>query len=311
MAVGTLVSRGTGFLRTLVLTYAIGTTFLGNAYNNSEYAAEHRLLPDARRHLHRRGSAAAGPGGQARPGPRRSLYAADVHPGCAGPAGRHRAGHGAGGTAGHLDRTHHPRRGRQPQGRRAQPDGAVGVLLHPADLLLRHELADRGDPQHPRPVRRADVGAGRQQPRRDHHRRVLRGDLPPGPGTVEHPGQRRAAARDRHHPRRRRADRRAVPVVAGRRVPVAAHAGIPARRGERDRPDGRLDVGLRGDPVGRQPGRPDPRQRGLGRGERVLGVLHRVAVLPAPVRDRRHLGDHGAAAQDERARERTPVFAGP
>ena len=34
MAVGTLVSRGTGFLRTLVLTYAIGTTFLGNAYNN-------------------------------------------------------------------------------------------------------------------------------------------------------------------------------------------------------------------------------------------------------------------------------------
>ena len=46
---------------------------------------------------------------------------------------------------------------RQPQGRRAQPDGAVGVLLHPADLLLRHELADRGDPQHPRPVRRADV----------------------------------------------------------------------------------------------------------------------------------------------------------
>ncbi len=34
MAVGTLASRGTGFLRTLVLTYAIGTTFLGNAYNN-------------------------------------------------------------------------------------------------------------------------------------------------------------------------------------------------------------------------------------------------------------------------------------
>jgi putative peptidoglycan lipid II flippase len=34
MAVGTLVSRGTGFLRTLVLTYAIGTAALGNAYNN-------------------------------------------------------------------------------------------------------------------------------------------------------------------------------------------------------------------------------------------------------------------------------------
>jgi putative peptidoglycan lipid II flippase len=35
MAVGTLVSRGTGFLRTLVLTYAIGVSFLGNAYNNA------------------------------------------------------------------------------------------------------------------------------------------------------------------------------------------------------------------------------------------------------------------------------------
>ena len=35
MAVGTLFSRGTGFLRTLVLVYAIGTSFLGNAYNNA------------------------------------------------------------------------------------------------------------------------------------------------------------------------------------------------------------------------------------------------------------------------------------
>ncbi len=33
MAVGTLVSRATGFLRTLVLVYAIGTAYLGNAYN--------------------------------------------------------------------------------------------------------------------------------------------------------------------------------------------------------------------------------------------------------------------------------------
>jgi len=35
MAAGTLVSRGTGFVRTLVLTYAIGTAELGNAYNNA------------------------------------------------------------------------------------------------------------------------------------------------------------------------------------------------------------------------------------------------------------------------------------
>jgi putative peptidoglycan lipid II flippase len=35
MAVGTLVSRGTGFLRTLVLVLAVGTGSLGNAYNNA------------------------------------------------------------------------------------------------------------------------------------------------------------------------------------------------------------------------------------------------------------------------------------
>jgi putative peptidoglycan lipid II flippase len=35
MAVGTLASRVTGFLRTLVLVYAIGTSKLGNAYNNA------------------------------------------------------------------------------------------------------------------------------------------------------------------------------------------------------------------------------------------------------------------------------------
>jgi putative peptidoglycan lipid II flippase len=35
MAVGTLVSRGTGFLRTLVLASAVGITYLGNAYNSA------------------------------------------------------------------------------------------------------------------------------------------------------------------------------------------------------------------------------------------------------------------------------------
>jgi putative peptidoglycan lipid II flippase len=35
MAVGTLVSRGTGFLRTFVLIYAVGVVGLGNAYNNA------------------------------------------------------------------------------------------------------------------------------------------------------------------------------------------------------------------------------------------------------------------------------------
>jgi putative peptidoglycan lipid II flippase len=35
MAIGTLVSRGTGFLRTLILAAAVGTGMLGNAYNNA------------------------------------------------------------------------------------------------------------------------------------------------------------------------------------------------------------------------------------------------------------------------------------
>src|SRR5258705_11295576 len=35
MAVGTLVSRATGFLRTLVLVFAVGIGPLGNAYNNA------------------------------------------------------------------------------------------------------------------------------------------------------------------------------------------------------------------------------------------------------------------------------------
>ncbi|MDX6391396.1 MAG: hypothetical protein QOJ73_2459 [Streptosporangiaceae bacterium] len=35
MAIGTLASRGTGFLRTLVLVYALGVTGVANAYNNA------------------------------------------------------------------------------------------------------------------------------------------------------------------------------------------------------------------------------------------------------------------------------------
>ena len=61
-----------------------------------QHAAELGLLPDARRHLHQRGRAAAGPGGPARPGPRRGLRAAGVQPGRAGPVGGHRAGDAAG-----------------------------------------------------------------------------------------------------------------------------------------------------------------------------------------------------------------------
>ena len=303
MAVGTLVSRATGFLRTLVLVYALGTLELGNAYNNAN------TLPNSVYYLMLGGifTAVVVPllvrAAQARPGPRRGLRTALVHPGHAGVARSHRGGDAPGRSAGGPDRAHHPRR-------RAQPDGGLGLLLHPADLLLRHQLADRGDPEHPGPVRGADVGPGRQQPGRDRHRRALRGDGGPEQGSVEHLGQRSATARDRHHAGRRGADRRAVPFAAGGRVQVAAHARVPARRGDRDGPDGRLDVGLRHRHVGRQPGRPDRLERGRAGPERLFRVRHRLAALPAALRDHRHLGDHGAAAPDERARQRAPVLAG-
>ncbi len=42
-----------------------------------------------------------------------------------------------------------------------------------------------------------------------------------------------------------------VPAIAASRLPLASPAGLPPRRGSRDRPDGRLDVRLhRGDPGG-------------------------------------------------------------
>ncbi len=109
MAVGTLVSRGTGFLRTLVLVVRDRRRRAQQRVQQRQHPAEHRLLPHARRHLHQRGRAAAGPGGPARPGPRRGLRAADVHPRRGGPARGHRGGDAAGGPAGRPVRADHPR----------------------------------------------------------------------------------------------------------------------------------------------------------------------------------------------------------
>ena len=92
MAMGTLISRITGFLRTFVFVFALGTATLANAYNNAN------TLPNAvynlmigRRPDQRRG-AAAGHRGQAEPGRRRSLQPADLHPHVAGPGRRHGGG---------------------------------------------------------------------------------------------------------------------------------------------------------------------------------------------------------------------------
>ena len=79
---------------------------------------------------------------------------------------------------------------------------------------------------------------------------------------------------------------------------------IPALR----RADGRMDVRVRADDAGRVPGHVHRRQhRGQReadrRGRRWLLRLHqRMAAVPAAVRDRGHLGDHGPAAPHERPR---------
>ena len=309
MAVGTLVSRGTGFLRTLVLVAAIGVSYLGNAYNNAN------TLPNTVYYLMLGGiftsvvvpllvrAAKRDPDhGEAYAQrmftlgavallvvtvvatllaePLVNLYAGTIH----GPAGSHLA---------------------------AEHDLMVTwayffipqIFFYGMSSLIGAILNTRGR-----------FAAPMWTPVINNLIVIVVGGLyvvnAPGQGAVDHFGRRGAAARDRHHARRGGADRRAGPVAAGGRVPVASRARVPARRGDRDGPDGRLDVGLRGLPVGRLPHRPEGGERGLGRSERLFRVLHRVAAVPAPVRDHRHLGDHGAAAADERARQRPPVLAG-
>ena len=228
MAVGTLASRGTGFLRTLVLVYATGVVGLGNAYTNAN------TLPNAIYYLMLGG-----------------IFTSVVVP-LLVRAARRDPDHGEAyaqrmftlgavallvvtvlatllaGPAGRSLRAHHPRAARERARRRAPPDGAVGLLLHPADLLLRHELADRGAAEHPRPVRGADVDAGHQQPGRDRGRRVLHRDGGPGQGPAGHLRVRGPAARHRDHAGRRRADRSPVPVAARSRIPLAARARVQA-----------------------------------------------------------------------------------
>ena len=78
MALGTVASRGTGFLRTLVLVVALGRRPARRRLQQLQHAAEHRVLPDARRHLHLGRGPAAGPRGQGRPGPGRGVRGADL-----------------------------------------------------------------------------------------------------------------------------------------------------------------------------------------------------------------------------------------
>ena len=60
-----------------------------------QHAAEHRVLPHARRHLHLGRGPDAGPGGQGGPGPGRGVRGADLHPRRDLAAHHHRGGHRA------------------------------------------------------------------------------------------------------------------------------------------------------------------------------------------------------------------------
>ena len=153
MALGTLASRGTGFLRTLMLVYALGVTGVANAYNNAN------TLPNAVYDLMLGGiltsvvvpllvSAAK------RDTDRGEAYTSGCSP---WPPARCSALTVVATLAASLlvDLYAHALTGAG-----APPDGDLRLLLHPADLLLRGELAGRRGAERARPLRRADVDAG-------------------------------------------------------------------------------------------------------------------------------------------------------
>ena len=111
----------------------------GQRLQQRQHDPERGLRRHDRRCPDQRGGAAAGQGGPGPPRPRRGLRPADVHAHRAGPRQRDDRGHGRGRPAGgpvcRIDPRH-----------RAPAHGGVRLLLHPADLLLRAQLADGRDP---------------------------------------------------------------------------------------------------------------------------------------------------------------------
>ena len=164
------------------------------------------------------------------------------------------------------------------------------ALLRPPDRLLRLRRHRRRPAQRPPPVRGADVrphpqqrGGDRHLPRLRRHLRVVgqrrgggrrrRGQAPPGPGDHRRRGRHgpgplalRPPAADPH------------PVPARLPPPGGAQAGRPVH----------LDPRLRGRQPDRPRHRPGAGQRGPGRAHRLL---HRLRLLPAPLRHRRGV-DH-------------------
>ena len=146
MAVGTLASRITGFLRTLVLAYALGVGTLADAYNNANTLPNTVYDLMLGRHPDQRRGAAAGHRGEAgQPTAARVTTSGSFTLATLALGGVTVVATLAAGLLvslyAHVD--HRPR---------APADGDLRLLLHPADLLLRDELAGRRDPQRARPV---------------------------------------------------------------------------------------------------------------------------------------------------------------
>ncbi len=207
---------------------------------HGQHAAQHRLLPDARRRVHLGRGADAGPGGQGGPGPGPGVREADLLPRRDLPARDHGPRH----RAGPADRQ--PLRRQPGREERVSPHCYLRLHLHPADLLLRDGLAARRHPQRARPVRPQHVDPGHQQRRRDLRRHPLRGDRRQTRHQLGHHLRlRHRVARHRHHARHRHPVDRAVPDHVAGRLRHEADLRLPPRGDRRDRPDVGLDVRLR------------------------------------------------------------------
>ena len=194
--------------------------------------------------------------------------------------------------------------------RGARPRGRVRPLPAAAGAVLRRRRRHGRLPQHPRPLRPADVGARAQQRRRHRHRRRLRA----------HARARTAPSPTRSPTRRSPCSaigvtlgivaqtRRAGPGAARHRLPLPP-AARPARlRARPRRAPGPVGVPVRRRQPGGLPRRRPPRDR-RGRavgGARLLRLRLRLHAVAAAARDRRRQRHHRAAAAHEPRRRRRP-----
>ena len=234
MAVASLVSRVTGFLRQLALVSVLGLGVVNDSYTvaNTLPNIVYELLlggvlTSVMVPLLVRAQTEDADGG-------RGLHPAPAHRGGRGARPRDPRGDGDRAAA-------HPPlpRRRRRTGEPAARDG-LRLAAAAADLLLRRRRAARGDAQHPWRVRAVRLGAGAQQRRRPRRARGLRRRTrpdQPGPRAAERPQA--AGARHRHDARHRRAGAGDDPGGAPDRLPLPADVGLgPAAR--RDRWAGRV-----------------------------------------------------------------------